>query len=359
MSGTGFGAGSAYLDGNTGYIKLPTIPSAASGGPNMYSAYSLEMWVCLQSSTGWQRLFDLSNQVLTIVGDCSSRPDNIIFTVYGGYSGSGYEIALEYCGSSGCGSVGNPSTTNPSSMVAISSPLATNVWYYVVLTMSVNSGLFTSTIYVNGIPGGSLTGSTSRIQDYYFYDTTRVQNYIGKSSCSVNPNLNAYVAEAVRSNISGPPGGVYCNVFAPYALKLGRLGQRGGRDGRNAVLAFERLHFFFRCIETIAGHLRLLLIRRTSPSTLQRKELRPATCAANPTTCAATSASTACAATSASTACASAAPTTSASVPAAPCASKPTASKPASVQFRGVRGDSQRGSVQPDIKMALSLQHVA
>jgi hypothetical protein len=140
------------------YVKLPALSAAALGGD-----LTLEAWVYANGDqSNWARIFDFSS------GTDGAN------SIWLGFKDG--KIRFESSDAQGTSSV---STT---------SSLAVNSWQHVAVTVGSDGKAIT--IFINGNAAGTGTLASS------VTDVARGNNYIGKSSFSIDPYFNGRIADA-------------------------------------------------------------------------------------------------------------------------------------------------------------------
>jgi glucuronoarabinoxylan endo-1,4-beta-xylanase len=139
------------------YVSLP------AGILSTFSNCTIEVWVRLNSTANWSRVFDFGN----------STTSYMFLTPQNG-STSRVRFAITTSGASG------------ERQIEGTSALAAGVWYDVAVTLSGNTGV----LYVNGVPVGTNNAMTLKPSSL----GSTVNNYLGKSQYS-DPYLNGLMDE--------------------------------------------------------------------------------------------------------------------------------------------------------------------
>ena len=143
------------LDGSTGYVQLPTLSNAFTGG------FSAEVWAYPTSAGNYQTFLDLGNGpyadniVLYRVG----TTNNLAFAVY--------------------------QSSSQGNVVVANNAITQNQWQYFAVTMDTTGNV---TLYKNGVAIATGTANVPRS------GITRADNYLGKSNFSATATLRTPAA---------------------------------------------------------------------------------------------------------------------------------------------------------------------
>jgi arabinoxylan arabinofuranohydrolase len=164
-----FSSGQLTLaSGSQQYVRLP------AGIVSTLSNFTIEVWVKLNSTANWSRIFDFGNSTTTYM---FLTPQN------------GSTTRLRFAITTGGGG-GEQQITGPTALAAGS-------WYHIAVSLKGNTGI----LYVNGVPVGTNTVMT--LKPSSLGSTTN--NYLARSQFAADPYLNGVIDEFRIYNVALSP----------------------------------------------------------------------------------------------------------------------------------------------------------